>query len=110
MRTNWRSKLKASSSFERILARSKLDSEVKRPPLPLSISQVGLIGGSGLINGLMECDYPHIIKGRIIKERRSMSEEHRSEGGRLISTEYRDTISNRMIFNLLTPNGFRSLA
>ena len=54
--------------------------------------------------------YPHIIKGRIIKERRSMSEEHRSEGGRLISTEYRDTISNRMIFNLLTPNGFRSLA
>ena len=42
----------------------------------------------------MECDYPHIIKGRIIKERRSMSEEHRSEGGRLISTEYRDTISS----------------
>lgn len=102
--------LKASSSFERMLARSKLDSEIKRPPLPLSISQVGLIGGSGLINGLMECDHPHIIKGRIIKERRSVSEEHRSESGRLISTEYRDTISNRMIFNLLTPNGFRSLA
>lgn len=102
--------LKASSSFDRMFAKSKLDSETKRPPLPLSISQVGLIGGSGLINGLMECDYPHIIKGRIIKEKRTTSEENRSETGYLISTEYRDTISNRMIFNLLTPNGFLSLA
>lgn len=102
--------LKASSSFDRMFAKSKLDSDPKRPPLPLSISQVGLIGGSGLINGLMECDYPHIIKGRIIKEKRTTSEENRTESGYLISTEYRETISNRMIFNLLTPNGFLSLA
>lgn len=71
---------------------------------------MGLIGGSGLINGLMECEYPHIIKGRIVKERRMASEENRSRSGALISTEYRETISNRMVFNLLTPNGFRSLA
>ena len=58
----------------------------------------------------MECDYPHIIKGRIIKEKRTMSEENRSKSGALISTEHRETISNRMIFNLLTPNGFLSLA
>ena len=102
--------LKASSSFERILARSKLDSEPKSPPLPLSIGQVGLIGGSGLINGLMECDYPHIIKGRIVKEKRTTSQENRSQEGHLISTEYKETVSNRMIFNLLTPNGFVSLA
>ena len=102
--------LKASSSFDRMFAKSKLDSDPKSPPLPLSISQVGLIGGSGLINGLMECDYPHIIKGRIIKEKRTMSEENRSKSGALISTEHRETISNRMIFNLLTPNGFLSLA
>lgn len=102
--------LKASASFVRLLARSKLDSDPKRPPLPLSISQVGLIGGSGLINGLMECDYPHIIKGRIIKERRTSSTENRSPSGGLISTEYQETISNRMVFNLLTPNGFISLA
>ena len=102
--------LKASSSFDQLFAKSKLDNDPKRPPLPLNIGQVGLIGGSGLINGLMECDYPHIIKGRIVKEKRTTSEEHRSEQGKLISTEYRETISNRMIFNLLTPNGFLSLA
>ncbi len=102
--------LKASAGFDRLLARSKLDSDPKRPPLPLSIGQVGLIGGSGLINGLMECDYPHIIKGRIIKERRTASTENRAPSGRLISTEYQETVSNRMIFNLLTPNGFLSLA
>ena len=102
--------LRASSSFDRLFARSKLDSEPKSPPLPLSIGQVGLIGGSGLINGLMECDYPHIIKGRILKEKRTTSQENRSQEGHLISTEYQETISNRMIFNLLTPNGFISLA
>lgn len=102
--------LKASTGFDRLLARNRLDSELKRPPLPLSISQVGLLGGSGLINGLMECDYPHIIKGRIVKERRTSSTQERSPSGKLISTEYQETVSNRMIFNLLTPNGFISLA
>ena len=70
---------------------------------------IGLIGGSGLINGLMECDYPHIIKGRIIKEKHTITDENRGPNGRLISTEIRETISNRMIFNILTPSGFRSL-
>ena len=56
----------------------------------------------------MECDYPHIVKGRIIKEKHTVTDE---TGGpwRLISTEIRETISNRMIFNILTPSGFRSL-
>ena len=102
--------LKASAGFDRLLARSKLDSDPKCPPKHLTIAQVGLIGGSGLINGLMECDYPHIIKGRIVKERRTTSTENRSPSGGLISTEYQETVSNRMIFNLLTPNGFLSLA
>lgn len=101
--------LEKSTGFDRLFAKSRLDSETKRPPLPLSIGQVGLIGGSGLINGLMECEYPHIIKGRIVKERRTVSDENRGPNGRLISTEIRETISNRMIFNILTPNGFRSL-
>ena len=68
-----------------------------------------MIGGSGLINGLMECDYPHIVKGRIIKEKHTVTDENRGPHGRLISTEIRETISNRMIFNILTPSGFRSL-
>ena len=98
-----------STGFDRLFAKSRLDSEIKRPPLPLSIGQVGLIGGSGLINGLMECDYPHIVKGRIIKEKHTVTDENRGPHGRLISTEIRETISNRMIFNILTPSGFRSL-
>lgn len=101
--------LAASGSFDRLFAKSRLDSEPKRPPLPLSIGQVGLIGGSGLINGLMECEYPHILKGRIVKEKHTSAEETRGRNGRLISTEIRETISNRMIFNILTPSGFRSL-
>ena len=101
--------LARSTSFDRLFAKSRLDSEPKRPPLPLSIGQVGLIGGSGLINGLMECEYPHIIKGRIVKERHTVTEENRGPNNRLMSTEIRETISNRMIFNILTPSGFRSL-
>ena len=59
--------LRRSDSFAQMMARSELDSGVKRPLLPLSISQIGLIGGSGMINGLIDCGTPHIIKGRIIK-------------------------------------------
>lgn len=101
--------LRDSHSFEAMFSKSKLDTEEKRPLLPLSIGQVGLIGGSGLINGLIDCDFPHIIKGRVVKQRRTEQSEERKPDGTLISTEIRETVSNKMIFNLLTPNGFRSL-
>lgn len=101
--------LMASQSLERLLQKDGQEQEMGRPPLPLSIGQVGLIGGSGLINGLMQCDCPHIIKGRIIKERHERREENHSERGELISTDVIETITNRMVFNILTPTGFRSL-
>ena len=63
-----------------------------------------------MLNGIMECEYPHIIKGRISEGRHTRSEENRSYQGELISTTHYETISNRMVFNILTPNGFRSLA
>lgn len=50
-----------------------------------------------------------IIKGRIIKERHERREENHSERGELISTDVIETITNRMVFNILTPTGFRSL-
>ena len=62
--------LNHSTSFSRLFEKNKLDSAGKRPLLPLSLGQVGLIGGSGLINGLVECDSPHIIKGRIVTRKR----------------------------------------
>ena len=101
--------LRRSGSFAQMMARSELDGGVKRPLLPLSIGQIGLIGGSGMINGLIECKHPHIIKGRIVKVVRSESEEKFSARGQHMATEVRETITNKMIFNVLTPNGFRAL-
>ncbi len=101
--------LRRCDSFSQLMARSELDKGVKRPLLPLSISQIGLIGGSGMINGLIECDTPHIIKGRIIKVTRTESEERFAANGKHIGSEIHETISNKMIFNVLTPHGFRAL-
>ena len=101
--------LRRSDSFTQMMARSELDSGVKHPLLPLSISQIGLIGGSGMINGLIECETPHIIKGRIIKVVRTESEEKFNYRGDHMGSEITETISNKMIFNVLTPNGFKAL-
>ncbi len=101
--------LKKSDSFAQMMARSELDSGVKRPLLPLSVSQIGLIGGSGMINGLIACDTPHIIKGRIVKVVRTESEEKFNYRGDHMGSEIKETISNKMIFNVLTPNGFKAL-
>jgi hypothetical protein len=102
--------LKRSTTFSRLFEKNKLDGAIKRPLLPLNLGQVGLIGGSGLINGLVECDSPHIIKGRIVKENRLNKEENLNKKGELTSTTVIETRSNKMIFNLLTPHGFMSLA
>ena len=101
--------LRRCDSFSQLMARSELDKGTKRPLLPLSISQIGLIGGSGMINGLIQCDTPHIIKGRIVKVTRTESEDRFSARGKHIGSEIHETISNKMIFNVLTPHGFRAL-
>ena len=102
--------LKQSKSLDGLLTSKALAKTVRQPPLPFTISQLGLVGGSGLINGLIECEYPHIIKGRIVKEINSTSEENRNRKGELMSTEIKEKITNRMIFNILTPDGYKALA
>jgi methylase of polypeptide subunit release factors len=102
--------LRKSNSFEQMMQHSQLDNGIKHPLLPLSISQIGLIGGSGMINGLIQCESPHIIKGRIVKVVHTETEDQFSHRGKHIGSEVKETISNKMIFNVLTPNGFRSLA
>lgn len=62
-----------------------------------------------MINGLIACDTPHIIKGRIVKVIRTESEEKFSVQGNHIGSEVKETITNKMIFNVLTPNGFKAL-
>ena len=44
---------KRYSEASKLVEKNKLDSDNKRPLLPLNIGQVGLIGGSGLINGIV---------------------------------------------------------
>lgn len=104
--------LAASDSFQRLLEQSPLDSREKRPPLPLTVGQVGLIGGSGLINGLMPCDSPHIIKGRIIKERLTDTRVKKinEQTGDVLTTEITETQTNKMVFHVLTAAGFQALA
>ncbi len=81
----------------------------KHPLLPFGIGQIGLVGGSGLINGLVDCGAPHIIKGRIVKETRIRREETLDLSGETAETVY-ETNVNKMVFNILTPEGFRSLS
>lgn len=103
--------LSRSDSIRRMMnAKSDLDRGTKHPLLPLSIGQIGLVGGSGMINGLIECDTPHVIKGRIVKVKNIEREEKFSYTGKHMGAEVRETVSNKMIFNVLTPQGFRSLA
>ena len=47
--------LKKSTSIERLFEDSTLDNRERRPLLPLNLSQVGLVGASGMMNGLVEC-------------------------------------------------------
>jgi len=101
--------LRNSKSLARQFQRSGLDSKEKRPLLPLNLSQIGLVGGSGLINGWVDCDTPHIIKGRIVKEKRGHIEENTDYGSEETTLTLTETISNKLIFNLLTPKGFLSL-
>lgn len=102
--------LSHSDSLKRLInARSDLDRGNRHPLLPLSIGQIGLVGGSGLINGFIDCDTPHIIKGRIIKVRKEEREEKFSSRGIHTGAEVKEIISNKMVFNVLTPKGFKAL-
>lgn len=94
--------LAKSNSINMFFEKSRIDAMEKRPLLPLNIGQVGLIGGSGLINGYVDCEHPHVIKGRVIKE--IVSREN-AEMNTLSETRV-----NKMLFNILTPEGVKRLA
>ena len=101
--------LAASKSFAKIFEKNRIDTMEKHPLLPFGIGQIGLVGGSGLINGFMDCEAPHIIKGRIVKEKRTRQEESQKRAWGSVTTIY-ETDVNKMVFNILTPEGFRSLS
>ena len=98
--------LKNSDSLKQIFDRSELDTLHRNPILPLKVGQIGLIGGSGLMNGLVECDTPHIIKGRVIKKKTVEKNGDFQKDG---FEQVREVTSNRVIFNILTPFGYKQL-
>ena len=97
--------LKKSPSTLRLFEERTLDNRERRPLLPLNLSQIGLVGASGMLNGLVECKTPHVIKGRIVKEKKTKIGLEDDKG----KTAVREITSNRLIFNVLTPNGLKSL-
>ncbi len=94
--------LAKSKSINILFEKSKIDAIEKRPLLPLNVGQLGLIGGSGYINGYMDCENPHVIKGRVIKEISVKEDEE--------AMTVTETRRNRMLFNVLTPDGLMRLA
>jgi predicted RNA methylase len=100
--------LARSSSLNMLFDASRLEQLEKHPPLPLNASQIGLVGGSGLMNGLVDCETPHIVKGRVVRRHKSEITAQETTDGKTIS-EVREVTSNHMIFNILAPAGFKSL-
>ena len=96
--------LKQSKTLDCLFENRTLDNRERRPLLPMNLSQIGLIGASGLMNGLVDCDTPHVIKGRIVKEKKTHIGIPDESG----TAEIRQVTSNKLIFNVLTPTGYHS--
>lgn len=97
--------LKHSKSTKRLFEHSELDTRERRPLMPLNLSQIGLVGASGMMNGLIDCECPHVIKGRIIKQKKTRLSPDKGDG----RNELHEVTSNKLIFNVLTPSGYKSL-
>lgn len=99
--------LSKSNLIDKLFQENELDYKEKRPLLPFTIGQIGLIGGSGLINGYVDCEVPHVLKGQIVKERRKTDSKDNAKGREVEVTE---AIVNKMNFTVLTADGIKKLA
>ena len=97
--------LKSSDSLDILFESSRLENRTRNPLLPLNLSQIGLVGASGLMNGLVDCEHPHVIKGRIVREKKQKNIPADREGVAQIS----EVESNKIIFNILTGNKYISI-
>ena len=94
--------LKSSDSLDVLFESSRLENRTRNPLLPLNLSQIGLVGASGLMNGLVDCEHPHVIKGRIVREKKQKNIPTDREG----VTQISEVESNKIIFNILTENKY----
>ena len=97
--------LKSSDSLDILFESSRLENRTRNPLLPLNLSQIGLVGASGLMNGLVDCEHPHVIKGRIVREKKQKNIPTDREG----VTQISEVESNKIIFNILTENKYISI-
>ena len=97
--------LKSSDSLDILFESSQLENRTRNPLLPLNLSQIGLVGASGLMNGLVDCEHPHVIKGRIVREKKQKNIPTDREG----VTQISEVESNKIIFNILTGNKYISI-
>lgn len=98
--------LKSSDSLEILFEQSQLENRVRKPLLPLNLSQIGLVGASGLMNGLVDCEHPHVIKGKIVRQKKTSETVNRERD----CSELREVESNKMVFNILTPDSYISVS
>lgn len=94
--------LKSSDSLDILFESSRLENRTRNPLLPLNLSQIGLVGASGLMNGLVDCEHPHVIKGRIVREKKQKNIPTDREG----VTQISEVESNKIIFNILTQDKY----
>ena len=94
--------LKSSDSLDILFEQSRLENRTRSPLLPLNLSQIGLVGASGLMNGLVDCEHPHVIKGRIVREKKVKNLPSDKEG--IVQTS--EVESNKITFNILTQNKY----
>ena len=90
---------------------SVLDRLDKQPLLPLKVGQVGLLAGSGMINGYADCEAPHIIKGYMEpQETITINSESQSNQHAPKIMYQHNKKSHRLKINILTPHGLKSLS
>lgn len=89
--------LQSSKSLDCLFDDSKLSVCAGQSLLPLKAGQIGLIGGSGLINGLIDCHAPHVVKGVVKKTVKSTISEDEKQ-----MTEVESSV---LRFTVLTPDG-----
>ena len=72
---------------------------------------MGLLAGSGMINGYADCEAPHIIKGYMEpQETITINSESQSNQHAPKIMYQHNKKSHRLKINILTPHGLKSLS
>lgn len=91
--------------------RLPIDRMDKQPLLPLKVGQVGLIAGSGMVNGYAGGEAPHVIKGYMQPEETitvTSAPQQDPNASQMIYQHNKK--SNHLRINILTPHGIKSLS